>query len=315
MWTLALASDHTLLKPHLDAIQAKYRHLRSSSKSDRRTRRDPAIVQLAYVNALWSAPVKFGGIAVDMLLDTGSTLCVCDLALYNPQQSSTSEDLETNFSTRYLDGTQVSGSVFTDTLEIAGLTAPDVPIVVTPEHQFHNLPTGTGLCGLGQIADWTDYLPFFYHLKESNSFSDNVFAFALSFGPSQMTIGGIDFGQVDGHLTFVDVLDDTGAWEVYGSVAGFSTIITSPEISFGALVQSQDKTEIIEIGDKVFTLSPEHLSMGTPNGGACLLSLVGLDVDDSSIILGSHFFASAYVVFDVDAHQVGVGYRNRAAHT
>lgn len=151
--------------------------------------------------------------------------CIADLQTYDPSLSPTSIDTGRTFEVSFLDGSTASGEVYLDTMQLGTLTASRVPIGRSAAPLFPNHPTLTGICGMS-LPHTVSFgmVSFFVYLLRTGVLARPLFAFALSRGTSQMTIGGLDSTAYSGNIEYVPTLKQTGTWDVMASIQGLPSI-------------------------------------------------------------------------------------------
>ena len=112
---------------------------------------DPIAGNISVGTPAVSFTVDFDTGSSDLFLPASSCHSTCDgHKRYNPSSSSTSKDLRKGFFIGYADGSVVSGELYTDTVQIEGLTATKQTIGVATQYsagfQSANFPAD-GLMG------------------------------------------------------------------------------------------------------------------------------------------------------------------------
>ncbi|KAI8993962.1 acid protease [Trametes punicea] len=157
---------------------------------------------------------------------------------YNPSSSSTSSKKSGTFSIEYGDGSTVSGPIYTDTVNVAGVTVKNqyLSAVTTLSSSFADDPID-GLLGLAYPAiSNLNESPFFNTAITQRAVPQGVFGFKLASSGSELYLGGTDSKLYSGSIEFHDVDTSTGFWQITGAqayvgnkaaVSGFETIIDS----------------------------------------------------------------------------------------
>ncbi|KZV69225.1 acid protease [Peniophora sp. CONT] len=178
---------------------------------------------------LWQGAISVGapakGFTVDF--DTGSsdlflpgsacgTTCRGH-TLYNPAASSASANTRQRFSLAFGDGSTVQGTLFTDTVTVAGITATAQAVGEASQYstgfEIANFPPD-GLMGMAfeQISVF-GRPPFFQTLISQGKVTTPEFGVKLSTSGSELFLGGADTKLFTGALTQVPVTT-VGFWEV-----------------------------------------------------------------------------------------------------
>jgi hypothetical protein len=163
---------------------------------------------------VWLGTVYVGTppVAFQVDFDTGSSDFVipaqgcrnCRGAQYNPAASSTSVDLEEPFEVVFGDGSQVSGSLYNDTVNIAGLVATRQTFGAAEEVTDEYRGEEDGLVGMAfRSLSSYDANPVFQNLVDQGQTTSPVFALKLTAGDSELTLGGLISDLYTGPITWV----------------------------------------------------------------------------------------------------------------
>ncbi|KAF8626441.1 hypothetical protein AX15_004875 [Amanita polypyramis BW_CC] len=136
--------------------------------------------------------------------------------LYNSSWSSTSKNQPGQFSIRYGDGSNVNGTVFTDTVTVAGIKAEGQFLAgaTSISDLFTTDPTD-GILGLGFPAiSQLRHNPFFLTASEQGTVSPSSFAFYLSSNNSELHLGGPNSGLFTGSIEAHGLSVDRGFWQI-----------------------------------------------------------------------------------------------------
>jgi cathepsin D len=144
----------------------------------------------------------------------GETCGSCgDHTRYNPSASSSSKDLGETFSLKFIDGSNVTGSLFTDNVTIAGLTATQQTLGAATYFPISFEYLADGVMGLGfQSISSYNAPPLWQSLFAEGQIDFPVFAMKLTTGGSEMSIGGLNSDLYTGNITFVPV-SPPGYWQ------------------------------------------------------------------------------------------------------
>ncbi|TKY90082.1 hypothetical protein EX895_000080 [Sporisorium graminicola] len=284
---------------------------------------------------LWTGTLAFGtpqqSLTIDF--DTGSSDMIANPGSYNPSQSSTSATNGDTFSDSYGDGSTAQGTIYTDVINIAGLSASGAAIGVA---QQNFISPGDGLAGMAfpQLSQFgSNYSPYFYSLKKSGAVSAGVFQFDLKTSGSSLFLGGTNSAKYSSTPAYVNVDNNVGYWQVAATVNSQSiqsvvdtgtTLIVAPTSqaqtffnSLGLQTFTQDGTlyayyncnntpkVTFKYGSYSKTLSAATTTFGTTNNGQCVLSIVGEDVGINAWVTGDAFLQNVVAIFDTDNSRVG----------
>ncbi|KAH9958948.1 acid protease [Russula dissimulans] len=163
--------------------------------------------------------VDFDTGSSDLFLPSSNCGTTCSgHATYNPDDSSTSQDLGKQFTLTYGDGSSVSGTEYTDRVEIAGLTADSQTLGAADQYStgfnIDNFPPD-GLMGMGfqSISDYNASPPF-QSLISEGAVSDPVFGFKLSDSGAELFLGGVNNALYTGDFAWL-TLTNEGYWQAY----------------------------------------------------------------------------------------------------
>ncbi|TFY81196.1 hypothetical protein EWM64_g2817 [Hericium alpestre] len=221
---------------------------------------------------------------------------------YNPSSSSTSKSLGKSFSLSYGDGSTVSGTQYTDTVSIAGLTV---------------LADGAG--------------------KDL----ELVFGFKFAESGSELYLGGTNSDLYSGDFTWVPVTQaaywqvELGGLSVNGKSAlsrmaaivdtGTTQLIGDPDTVKSIYSQISGAKSASQYGDGIYTIpcdfstpisltfsgktfdvDPKNFNIGSVGSNACIGGLASdAQISEEFWIVGDVFLTSIYTAFDVGNNQVG----------
>lgn len=194
--------------------------------------------------SFWQGPITIGTPpqSFNADFDTGSSdlwmpassCSSCTGNKYDPSKSSTSKNLGRSFSISYGDGSTTAGTVYTDTVKIAGLSAIAQGVGYATSVATTTGASFDGLVGMGYQSLSTEKVaPFFQSLIDQKIVTTGTFAFALSPTGSELYLGGTDSSKFTGTITYTPVTQQAywtvamGGASVGGAnvVAGRSAII------------------------------------------------------------------------------------------
>ncbi|KAL0949545.1 hypothetical protein HGRIS_009594 [Hohenbuehelia grisea] len=137
--------------------------------------------------------------------------------LYTTSASSTARNQGSSFSLAFGDGSTVSGTIFTDTVTIGGLTATSQAVGAATRYStgfaLSEFPPD-GLMGMAfpQISEFGAN-PFFQTLVAQGKTTASEFGFKLSTSGSELFLGGVDTNLFTGTITQVSVTQ-VGFWQI-----------------------------------------------------------------------------------------------------
>ncbi|GBE79639.1 acid protease [Sparassis latifolia] len=306
----------------------------------------------------WAGPVSIGTPAQTFTIDfdTGSsdlwvpssncTSSVCSSKhKYTSSKSSTSSKKTGTFSIQYGDGSTVSGPVFTETVNVAGIksTGQYFSPVTTLSSSFANDPID-GILGLAYPAlSNLGHTPFFNNAKSQGSVSTGIFGFKLAKTGSELYLGGTDTSLYTGAPEY-HAVNGSAFWQltnaktvVNGKIvnSGFQTIIDSgTTIMYGppSAVQAfyasvpgaslnnaqygyyqypcaSPPTVAFNWGGKNFTVSSANFNLGKVSSTStyCIGALAGqnLGLGTNVWLLGDSYMKNVYSAFSFDNNSVG----------
>ncbi|TBU62201.1 acid protease [Dichomitus squalens] len=258
---------------------------------------------------------------------------------YDPSKSSDSQPQSGTFQINYGDGSSTSGSPYSDTVTVGGITVSgQVFAAVNQESSEFLSEPMDGIMGMGLPAlSSLKTTPFFYTAMKQGSVAQNTFAFKLAQSGSELTLGGTNNASFTGDIEFHKLSSAVGYWIIGdGSVAvggktsasqiqtiidSGSTIITAPTAAADALWQSVQGAQAFEQGmytfpcdsapevafswgGKSWSISANDINLGQVEEGSsdCVGAIAGGDLGfgDDVWLLGDTFMKNVYTVFDAD---------------
>nr|QHB50400.1 aspartyl protease [Sporisorium reilianum]QHB50401.1 aspartyl protease [Sporisorium reilianum] len=340
--------DWTKVDAHMQSLRAKYANTLAAYekntgsshvlKRDVSAKAKRATGSLALTDQqngeLWTGTISYGtpqqSFAIDF--DTGSSDLIANPGSYTPSQSSTSATNGDTFYDSYGDGSTAQGTIYTDVIHIAGLTASGSAIGVA---QQNFISPGGGLAGMAfpQLSQFgSNYPPYFYNLKNKGVVSSGKFQFDLRTSGSSLFLGGTNSAKYSTTPVYVNVDNNAGYWQVAATVNSQSvqsivdtgtTLIVAPTSqaqtlfsSLGLKTFTQDGTlyayyncnstpkVTFKYGSYTKTLSAATATFGTTNDGSCVLSVVGEDIGINAWITGDSFLQNVVAIFDTAPNRV-----------
>ncbi|GAA6061388.1 hypothetical protein JCM10212_000648 [Sporobolomyces blumeae] len=300
--------------------------------------------------ALWAGPISIGTPPQQFTIDfdTGSAdLWVSDssvdngLATFNVNASSTCKKTNDRFGILYGDSSSVSGPLYQDTVEVAGLAAKNAyfAAATTVSASFTGGSTD-GVLGLAypSISNSGEET-FFQTLRSQGLVGENLFSFELGdHDEGELYLGGMDESRFEGGINWSPVTQQA-YWTIKGG-AGVAGEITNPSSSF---IMDTGTTLIIappedaakfyakiptarkwkdsyyiyrcsaewdatfEFNGQQFTVPNKYLNLGLISAGSrwCVSGIVAQDIGLNSWLVGDVFLRSVYSVFSFEKNAVG----------
>ncbi|EKM48967.1 uncharacterized protein PHACADRAFT_265944 [Phanerochaete carnosa HHB-10118-sp] len=172
--------------------------------------------------------------------------------VFETGQSSTAVDQHKTFEIEFADDSTVSGEIFTDTVNLAGLTATKQAVVAATQYSsgfaIANSPPD-GLLGLAfeSIASTGDS-PVFQTLVTQGQTTESVFGVTLLDNGGELFLGGTDTTAFTGSLAFANLIvtDPPAFWE-----------ITASGVSVGSRrVVTEAQDAIVDTGTTLLIVDP-----------------------------------------------------------
>ncbi|KAI0661329.1 acid protease [Cubamyces menziesii] len=263
---------------------------------------------------------------------------------YNPASSSSSASKSGKFSIQYGDGSTVSGPVYTDTVNVAGVSVKNQYFspVNTLSSMFAS-EADDGILGMAFPAiSNLRQSPFFNSAKTQGVVKNGVFAFKLAKSGSELFLGGTNpklySGSIESHP-----VTGSGFWQLanaqvnYGSKiidSGFQTIVdTGTTIIYGPPSQvanfyksipgaklydsnngfysipcsSVPSNVSFSWGGQQWAISAANFNFGRVSSTQCIGAIAGQDLGlgSNTWLLGDSFMKNVYTVFSFDQNSVG----------
>ncbi|KAI0335307.1 protease [Cubamyces sp. BRFM 1775] len=263
---------------------------------------------------------------------------------YNPNHSSTSIRRSETFLAEYGDGTRASGSVYSDTVVVAGIEVKEYTFGVAETiseqtAEFEDGILGLGLPGLMSLPT----APFLYQAMVEEAMENYVFAFKLSKNQSELYLGGTDTSLYTGDIEYHPIMEDKGFWQLGNATitVGNTTILSNIKtvIDSGTTLvygPSEDVAKFYESipgsklydtmngfytfpcdairsdvafnwGGKNWFISAENFSHGQADDGQCIGAIAGINLGmgNNVWLVGDSFLQNVYTVFSADDRTIG----------
>jgi len=292
-----------------------------------------------------SFSVQFDTGSSDLLLPSPACGANCSGdTLYDPGASSTAKDLSKTFSLSFADQSAVDGKIFTDVVQIAGLTANTQTLgAATRVSGFENFPAD-GVMGLAfQSISTLNAPPVFQTLISEGVLDSPVFGIKLATSGSELFLGGTNSKLYTGDFTWVPLTNqsawlasfnsisvrgvpvvgsqtavfDTGASNIISDTAGIATLLgaingaqPAPQIGEGiyTIPCTFNIPISINVGGKEISISPATFNRGpiSPGSSTCLAGASSISELRTGIwILGDVFLQNVYTAWDVGNGRIG----------
>ena len=272
-------------------------------------------VSLATDSTLWHGAISYGGQRFQIDFDTGSADTIVNPDAYHPGSSAKASG---QFTTQYGDGTTSEGQVYTDTVQVGGLSAPDAGIGRSNTAFTEPNEPDSGVAGMAfQSISSTKTAPFFDALIKAKALAKNVFTFTLSQGTSSLYLGGTGpannptYVNTDTSQGFWLTPDSTIAGQKIGLIHDTGTTLTIVPVRvaqglFASLnVQTYQSGQELhatydcnsspKVTVKINGFSKDYSSQSLTFGkrqGQCVMSIVGMDINAPGGIAGDSFLQS-----------------------
>ncbi|KAJ4485432.1 acid protease [Lentinula aciculospora] len=264
---------------------------------------------------------------------------------YNTTSSYTSRNETGIFSIEYGDGSTVSGSIFSDTVTVAGVKVRNQKFsAVTNLSSIFASDPVDGVLGLGFPSNSNlSGDPFFVSAVQQNAITTKAFSFYLATNNSELYLGGTNPKWYQEPIEYHPVNKSNGFWQVKNAsinvggakvLSNFDTIIDSgTTIMYGPpdmVKEIYAKVEGAEVfdssegfysfpcdnvpkisfswGGEKFVISSENFNLGTTsqNASTCAGALAAKDLGLGDVLLlGDSWMKNAYHVFSLEKTAVG----------
>jgi cathepsin D len=172
---------------------------------------------------VWMGPISVGTppVQFNVHFDTGSgnlllaaTECpTClDRTRYDTDGSATAISLNINFNLGYIDGSGVSGRLWTDTVSILGLTATQQTLGAVSEWHDFRRTIEDGVMGMALRSAFNTN-PVFQTLVDQQQTDFPIFAMKLVEGEAILTLGGLNANLYHNPIGWLDITDN-GYWQI-----------------------------------------------------------------------------------------------------
>ncbi|KAL9939811.1 hypothetical protein V8E36_001628 [Tilletia maclaganii] len=341
---------------HLKVLVTKYARgsasFTSTSDALHPSRREVGhgILEYEADGMMWKVEIHIGAQHLSVELDTSSPDCFIESSAYNPFESETAFDWTQMFSNVNVHSTEVSGTVWMDTFQVADLTIPGVSFGLADGEFMPRNHHADGVCGLAMSElSAINHRGLFTTMINDESLDNPLFGMALSrHGNSEITFGAVNPALFE-DLTFVPVVDALGFWQIPALLVGLrgtvqmslildstsQSIVMHPELAlltfrilgvrplrefdgienriWGIYPCSQPPVVNFKFRDRVISLRPEDIYLGhfDTDADECILAIVGEPYGMMGVITGHPLFLSAYLAFNGHTREVAVGVRTR----
>ncbi|KAM0753709.1 acid protease [Meredithblackwellia eburnea MCA 4105] len=308
---------------------------------------------------LWTGTISIGTPAKSFLIDfdTGSsdlwvpsvscTSAACNThTKYDPSESSTSSAVSgKKLSISYGDGSTTTGTVYKDTVTIAGMTATSQVFgtATSLSSDWQDDPMD-GLLGMAyQSISQLGTSPFFNTLITQGSSAASQFSFKLASSNSELFLGGMNPSLYKADSTVWAPVTSQSYWIVdstaqvsskkVSALGTFSAIIdtgtsviVAPTASAAAFWAAVPNSAVYGSGyytyecnsppklsftfggnSQQWTMSSDSLNLGKVSAGSsrCVGSIVGADIGVAAWVMGDTFLENVYSTFDFSTNAVG----------
>lgn len=328
----AIKSKYRLTLDHFEDNTGKAHPLASTSRSLEK-RSTAAISLTGVLNTVWHGAVTIGSSIVQCDFDTGSSDIIVNKGAYTPGTSASKTGIA--FTAAYSDGTSTTGSIYKDSVTVAGLEASSVSIGLSSSNYLPTSQGANAICGMSYPSLSVlgkGNIDFVDGLVNSKVVSNNIFTFSLASTGSTLYLGGVD--PAAGSPTYINVPSNAGYWTITNSsINGIKTssivdtgtsLIVAP-IAFAKSIFDSVNATTFAMGGTLYgsypcnsppkitykfgsfsqTLSASTVTMGNAGLNKCVLSIVGEDTGLNAVIAGDAFLRNVHAVFDRSSNRIG----------
>ena len=155
--------------------------------------------------------------------------------------SSTGTRTDKEFIIHYGDGSSVSGPVWQEAVQVAGISVKDQYFAAVHILSDSFAPEADdGIMGLAyQSLSSIHEPPFVNSAKEQGSIKDSVFGFKMAKSGSELYIGGTDTSLYTGDLEYHDIVGSTGYWQIGGGALFIGSTVSTPFVCVPVYVVSE----------------------------------------------------------------------------
>ncbi len=149
---------------------------------------------------------------------------------YDPKASSTGTRTDKEFIIHYGDGSSVSGPVWQEAVQVAGITVKNqylAPVHILSESFAPE--ADDGILGLAfQSLSSIHEPPFVNTAKDQGAVKDAAFGFKIAKSGSELYIGGTNAELYTGDIEYHDVVGSTGYWQIGGGQLSIGSTVSTP---------------------------------------------------------------------------------------
>ncbi|TBU27158.1 acid protease [Dichomitus squalens] len=267
-----------------------------------------------------SFTVDFDTGSSDLWVPSSSCTTCGSHAKYKASSSSDSSKKSGSFSISYGDGSTASGTPYTDTVTVGGVTVTGQYLAaVTKESSEFQSDPADGLLGLGfaSISN-LGHDPFFFTAVDQGVVDQGVFAFKLASSGSELFIGGTNKDLYSGDIEYHDLSSDDGFWQIGGAsvsvngkteASNFETVIDSGSTIITAPTSAAKKFWSAVSGSKVYDSSQGLYSYPCDSAPEVSFSWGGKDwaISADNLSLGETESGSGECVGAISGGDLGLG--------
>ncbi|KAI0374203.1 protease [Pilatotrama ljubarskyi] len=264
---------------------------------------------------------------------------------YQADASSTSTRRDGVFDLQYGDGSSVTGTIYSDTVAVAGVVVKDQTFSAAEKvSDVFGTEEDDGILGLGYPAlSSMRESPFFNSAMAQGAVKEGVFGMKLAAAGSELFLGGTDASLYAGELEYHPVTGKMGFWQIGGGkvavgnttvvsdietiVDSGTTLIYGPPKDVATLYQSIPGSSLFDSengfykfpcdavpsdvafnwGGNDWTVSAENFNAGKVNEVECVGAIAAkeLGLGKDVWLVGDSFMQNVYSAFSFDKNSVG----------